>query len=136
MPLKILSDALVTGDFTFQKSTFTTVNGTGASSSNFTINMDSDTNNYKLTFINGSNQLSFSNLANNKGKAGNIICNNPSSVNNFNGASVGSQAYTPGGSFISWDTTASGIAVVSYLVLDSSKVLINYVGNFEGYPQP
>jgi len=27
MPLKILSNALVTGDFTYQKSTFTTITG-------------------------------------------------------------------------------------------------------------
>ena len=98
--------------------------------------MNSNTNNFTLTFINGSNLLSFSNLGGNVGKAGNLICNNPSSVNNFNGASLGGEAYTPGGSFINWDTTASGIAVISYLVLSSDKVLINYVGNFEGYPQP
>ena len=31
---------------------------------------------------------------------------------------------------------ASGIAVISYLVLSSTKVLINYVGNFDSYPAP
>lgn len=136
MPIQFLSDTLVKGDFTFQESSFTTINGTGGNSSNFAVDMDADTNNYTLTFFNGSNQLSFSNLAGNIGKAGNIICINPSSVGSFNGASVGAHAYTPGGSFISWDTTADGIAVVSYLVLASNKVLINYVGNFDSYPQP
>ena len=135
MPLKILSNALVTGDFTFQKSTFTTITAT-SSGYQHTVDMNSNTNNFTLTFRNGTNNISFSNLGGNVGKAGNVICNNPSSVSSFTGASVDSSVYTPGGSFISWDTTASGIAVISYLVLSSTKVLINYVGNFDSYPAP
>ena len=42
-------------------------------------------------------------------------------------------AYTPGGSTISFDTTASTIAVISYLVIASNKVLVNYVGAFKQY---
>ena len=135
MPLRFLSDTLVEGDFTFQESSFTTINAT-SSGYQHTVDMDADTNNYTLTFRNGTNNITFSNLAGNVGKAGNVICNNPSSVGSFTGASVDSSAYTPGGSFISWDTTASGIAVISYLVLSSTKVLINYVGNFDSYPAP
>ena len=127
MPIQFLSDTLVKGDFTFHESSFTTINGTGGISNNFTVDLNAGTNNYTLTFINGSNQLFWSNLGDNIGKAGNVICINPSSVSSFNGASIDSVAYTPGGSFITWDTTANGIAVVSYLVLASNKVLINYV---------
>ena len=43
---------------------------------------------------------------------------------------------TPGGSFINWDTTANGIAAISYLVIGANSVLINYVGNFDAYPAP
>lgn len=135
MPIKFLSDTLVNGDFTFQESSFTTITATN-SGYQHTVNMDADTNNYTLTFRNGTNNITFSNLAGNIGKAGNVICNNPSSVSSFTGSAVDSAAYTPGGSFISWDTTANGIAVISYLVLSSTKVLINYVGNFDAYPAP
>ena len=135
MPLRFLSDTRVEGELNYQESGFTTITAT-SSGYQHTVDMNSNTNNFTLTFRNGTNNISFSNLGGNVGKAGNVICNNPSSVGSFTGASVDSSAYTPGGSFISWDTTASGIAVISYLVLSSTKVLINYVGNFDAYPSP
>ena len=36
---------------------------------------------------------------------------------------------------ISFDTTAGKQAVLSYLIVSSSIVLINYVGDFGSYPQ-
>ena len=57
MPIQFLSDTLVKGDFTFHESSFTTINGTGGISNNFTVDLNAGTNNYTLTFINGSGDL-------------------------------------------------------------------------------
>ncbi len=134
MPLRFLSDTRVEGELNYQESGFTTITATN-SGYQHTVDLDSTTNNYTLTFRNGTNNLTFSNASGNIGKAGTVICNNPSSVGSFTGASVDG-AMTPGGSFINWDTTANGIAAISYLVIGANSVLINYVGNFDAYPAP
>ena len=66
-------------------------------------------------------------------QSGSIIITNPSSVGSLAFAALPNTAYTPGGSTISFDTTASAIAVISYLIIASNKVLVNYVGAFKQY---
>ena len=39
-------------------------------------------------------------------------------------------------STISFNTTASKLAVLTYFIAAADKVLVNYVGDFGGYPQP
>ena len=101
------------------------------------IDLDKSGNNYKITPTNATNTISFSNLdATRIGKAGTIMITNPSSVGSLGWAQLPATAYTPGGSTINFDTTADAIAVLTYLVVASNKILVNYVGAFDSYPQP
>ena len=112
---------------------FTTVTH---SSNTHTIDLNAGENNYNVTAQNATNTIAFSNLAAaDVGKAGNIIITNPGTVTSLAWAALPATAYTPGGAAISFDLTANKIAVLSYLVIASDKVLINYVGNFGAYPQ-
>ena len=91
-------------------------------------------NNQIVNANNATNTIAFSNLSADKiGKSGNIIINNPASVGSLAWAALPSTAYTPGGATISFDTNASSVSIMSYLVIASDKVLINYVGNFKSY---
>lgn len=108
-----------------------------ASGNTHTIDFSKAGNNYKISVNNANNTINFSNLNAAKiGKSGSIIITNPSSVGSLNFSELPSTAYTPGGGAISFDTTANGIAVITYIVIASDKVLINYVGDFGSYPQP
>lgn len=101
------------------------------------IDFDKSGNNYKITPTNATNQIVFNNLdATRIGKAGTIMITNPASVGSLGWSQLPSTAYTPGGSTINFDTTANAIAVLTYLVVASNKVLVNYVGAFDSYPQP
>ena len=91
-------------------------------------------NNIIINANNATNTIAFSNLGADKiGKSGNIIINNPASVGSLAWAALPSTAYTLGGSTINFDTNASSVSIMSYLVIASDKVLINYVGNFKSY---
>tara|TARA_Y100001937_G_scaffold86141_1_gene116537 strand:- start:368 stop:766 length:399 start_codon:yes stop_codon:yes gene_type:complete len=108
-----------------------------AASNTHTVDLNKKGNNYSITAGNATNTITFSNLDSAKiGKGGTILITNPSSVNSLGWAGLQSEAYTPGGSTINFDTTANAIAAMTYLVIASNKILINYVGAFDSYPQP
>ena len=101
------------------------------------IDFDKPGNNYKITPTNATNQIVFLNLdATRIGKAGTIMITNPASVGSLGWSALPATAYTPGGGTISFDTTANAIAIITYFIVASNKVLINYVGDFGSYPQP
>ena len=121
----------VNGELNFKKSGFTSIT---ASSNSHAVDFATNTNNYNVTATNATNTITFSNLSSSVvGKSGSIIITNPSSVGSLAFAALPNTAYTPGGSTISFDTTANAIAVISYLVISSTKVLVNYVGAFKQY---
>ena len=121
----------VNGELNFKKSGFTSIT---ASSNSHAVDFATNTNNYNVTATNATNTITFSNLSSSViGKSGSIIITNPSSVGSLAFAALPNTAYTPGGSTISFDTTANAIAVISYLVIASNKVLVNYVGAFKQY---
>lgn len=122
---KLIELPLTTGD-----PTSVTVNN-----NTYTIDFNSDNQNYDLgTVANVTNTIAFSNLAAaDVGKQGTIIIKNPSTVNSLAFAALPDTVYTPGGSTITFDTTADAIAVITYLVIASDKVLVNYVGGFKQY---
>jgi|TARA_R100000084_G_scaffold86423_2_gene41042 hypothetical protein len=104
------------------------------SSNTHTIDFNADNQNYNVTANNAANTIAFSNLAAaDVGKQGTIIITNPSSVGSLSFAALPNTAYTPGGSTITFDTTADAIAVITYMVIASNKVLVNYVGGFKQY---
>ena len=121
----------INGEFNFKKSGFTSIT---ASSNSHAVDFSTNTNNYNITATNATNTITFSGLSSSViGKSGSIIITNPSSVGSLAFAALPNTAYTPGGSTISFDTTASAIAVISYLIIASNKVLVNYVGAFKQY---
>ncbi len=96
--------------------------------------------NYTISAANAANnKITFSNLgADIVGKNGSIIITNPSSVGSLTWSiyTLPINAFTPGGQGIAFDTTASKIAIITYFVISSTAVLINYAGAFSAYPQP
>ena len=66
----------------------------------------------------------------NIGQSGNIIITNPSSVTSLAFAELGSNFKTPSGATINFDLTADKIAIISYIVLTTDSILVNYIGDF------
>tara|TARA_Y100001963_G_scaffold100500_1_gene138322 strand:+ start:1003 stop:1407 length:405 start_codon:yes stop_codon:yes gene_type:complete len=134
MAIEFLNDANIAGELNYQKSGFTTITH---SSNTHTVDFSAKTNNYSITATNAANTITWSNLgAGVVGKAGTITVTNPSSVGSLSFAALPATAYVPGASEISFHTGANAIAVLSYFIIASDKVLINYVGAFGAYPQP
>jgi hypothetical protein len=61
------------------------------------------------------------------GQAGNIIIKNTATTTP---ASLPSNLKTPNGSTIAWETDSGDVAIISYFVVDTSTILVNYIGNF------
>ena len=64
------------------------------------------------------------------GKSGMIVLTNPASVGSLSFVALPSYMLTPGGATLNFVTTANAISIISYYVLATDKVLVNYVGNF------
>lgn len=117
--------------------------GTNSGSNNEIHNIDFAAShaNYTLAAVNAANnRITFTNLgANVVGKNGSIIITNPSSVGSYTWQGAGglpATAFTPGGQQINFDTTASKTAIITYFIVASNRVLINYAGAFSAYEQP
>lgn len=143
MALPILSDVgilgglTIDGGFSFQQQTSTTVSRTN---SRFDIDFSADANYYILNAVGSlaeGHSIGFSNISDNVGQSGTFIINNDgtNTISWLSAAALPATAYTPGGSAITFNTTPSKIAVMTYFIASSTKVLINYVGNFSSYPQ-
>lgn len=61
------------------------------------------------------------------GQAGNIIIKNTATTTP---ASLPSNLKTPNGDTIAWETDLGDVAIISYFVVDTSTILVNYIGNF------
>lgn len=96
-----------------------------ASGGTLTINL-SNANNFKINMT-ANTTFAFSNK--NAGRGGNLII-----VQDATGGrtfTLPSECKTPvGGAAIVQSTGASEVAIVSYYVLDSSNILVNYIGDF------
>jgi len=133
MAIQFLHDTFINGNLAFQSAPFTAITHSG---NTHTVDFSQSTNNYNISAQNATNTIAFSNLgAAFVGKSGTIVITNPASVGSLGWAALPATAYTPGGVAISFDTTANKIAVLTYFVAASNKVLINYVGDFGSYPQ-
>ena len=131
MSIKILSDSFFQGELNNKQVGVATITH---SSNTHTVDFSAEENNYSITAQNAACTIAFANLsANVVGKSGNIIITNPSSVGSLSVGNLPSEAYSPGGATINWDTNASSVSILSYFILASDKVLINYVGNFKSY---
>lgn len=61
------------------------------------------------------------------GQAGNIIIKNTAITSP---ASLPSNLKTPNGDLVAWQTDSGDVSIISYFVVDTSTILVNYVANF------
>ena len=94
-------------------------------SNNFTFSF-ADATNFKLNCT-GNWAFNPTVVSDDVGKSGVIIINNTGTTNPL---ALPAIFKTPNGDNIAWETDSGDVAIVSYFVVSTSIVLINYVGNF------
>tara|TARA_R100001244_G_scaffold73391_2_gene59001 strand:- start:2367 stop:2831 length:465 start_codon:yes stop_codon:yes gene_type:complete len=99
--------------------------GTTTHTCNLTLN-----DNFSINAVNGQNIIDVNIEDSNVGQSGNIIITNPSSVGSLAFTELGSKFKTPSGATINFDLTADKIAIISYIVLTTDSILVNYIGDF------
>ena len=109
----------------FEAVTSTEAGGTTTHTCNLSLN-----DNFSINAVNGPNVIAVSLDDSNIGQSGNIIITNPSSVTSLAFAELGAIFKTPSGATINFDLTADKIAIISYIVLTSNSMLVNYIGDF------
>jgi len=127
------SELSVTGTAYITKNLRRTVTAVAGSSSGgtstHTCNLSLN-DNFSITAANEANVIDVVIASSNIGQSGNIIITNPSSVGSLTFTALASKFKTPSGATIDFDTTASKIAVISYIVLATDSILVNYIGDF------
>ena len=94
----------------------------------FTMNLSTGTN-WQVDACDGSSTTLALTINNNDvGKSGIIVIINPASGATF--TALPSYMKTPDGADPQFVTTGNAISIISYFVLATDKVLVNYVGNF------
>jgi len=90
--------------------------------------------NYKVNASNEATTIRLDEAGSVVGQAVTIIITNPASVGSLsfsiNVAGTAGDIKTPGGSSITFNTTANNVHLISYYVNASDQVLINYIGMF------
>lgn len=105
--------------------TFTTVT---ASSNTHTCNLSLN-DNFIINAAAATNTIALTVASENVGQSGTIVINNASS-GTVAFAALPSYMLTPDGASVNFVTTNSAVSLISYLVVATDKVLVNYVGNF------
>ena len=123
-------DVDVTGSVKVVQNLRRTVTTVTVSGSTYTCDLSLN-DNFKFTVANAASQtIALTVATENIGQSGNIIITNPSSVGSLAFAALPAYMKTPSGATVNFDTTANKIAVISYIVLATDTVLVNYIGNF------
>jgi len=118
-------DAIFSGNVNCNKAFTVTQTSTSISGAN---NIDlSAKNNYNLT-LTGDVTLTPTNLSGREGQSGLIALIQDSSGGHS--ITLNSLFKTPRGDSIAFDTTADGISLMSYYVVNTSNVAVNYLGPF------
>lgn len=89
-----------------------------------------DNDNFNIAAANAATTIALVVATENIGQSGVITITNPASVGSLSFVALPSYMLTPDGATISFNATANAIAVISYYVVATDKVLCNYVGNF------
>jgi len=118
----------MTGDLTLNGSIVkSTANAVAGSSSSTAI--DFTESNFHVLTLSSNTTLSFSNLANAVSSSGSIVIKQDGTGGRS--FTLPSEAKTPvNGATIVQSTGANEVSVLSYLVVSSSEVLVNYIGDF------
>jgi hypothetical protein len=123
-------DVDVTGSVKVVQNLRRTVTTVTVSGSTYTCDLSLN-DNFKFTVANAASQtIALTVATENIGQSGNIIITNPSSVGSLAFAALPAYMKTPSGATVNFDTTANKIAVISYIVLATDTVLVNYIGDF------
>ena len=93
-------------------------------------------NNFSVPASNEATTIQLDNCEDVIGQSGVILITNPGTVTslsfsltaNYGSGAAASNILTPGGSTISYKTTASNIHMLSYYVAATNKVVVNYIG--------
>ena len=105
--------------------TFTTVT---PSSNTHTCNLSLN-DNFIINAAAATNTIALTVASENVGQSGTIVINNASS-GTVAFAALPSYMKTPDGASVNFVTTNSAVSLISYLVVATDSVLVNYVGNF------
>ena len=99
-----------------------------SSSTTTTLTLDTDSTNFKVN-LTGNTALEFASLTDKEGTSGTIaLIQDATGGRTF---TMPSTFKTPvGGASITQVTTPSSVSLLSFYVLDSSNVLVNYIGDF------
>lgn len=95
-------------------------------------------NNFNVEASNEATTIQLDNCEDVLGQSGVILITNPGTVTslsfsltaNYGSGAATSNILTPGGSTISYKTTANNVHMLSYYVAATNKVIVNYIGMF------
>jgi len=122
-------DATVSGSVKCQQNFRRTVTTASESSGTHTITLV-DNDNFNIAVTNAATTIALVVATENIGQSGMITITNPASVGSLSFVALPSYMLTPEGATINFVTTANAVSIISYYVLATDKVLVNYVGNF------
>ena len=89
-----------------------------------------DNDNFNIAVTNAATTIALVVATENIGQSGMITITNPASVGSLSFVALPSYMLTPEGATVNFVTTANAVSIISYYVLATDKVLVNYVGNF------
>jgi hypothetical protein len=125
--LTVTTDADITGSALVTQNLRRTVTTASDSSNTHTCTLI-DNDNFNIACANAETTIALVVATENIGQSGMITITNHSSGTTF--AALPSYMLTPEGATINFVTTADAVSIISYYVLATDKVLVNYVGNF------
>ena len=127
--LTVTTDADITGSAKVTQNLRRTVTTASESSGTHTITLV-DNDNFNIAVTNAATTIALVVATENIGQSGMITITNPASVGSLSFVALPSYMLTPEGATINFVTTANAVSIISYYVLATDKVLVNYVGNF------
>ena len=108
----------------------TVTTATESPSNTFTCDLSLN-DNFKFTVNNAASQtIALTVATENIGQSGNIIITNPTHNSVLAFTALPAYMKTPSGATVNFDTTVNKIAVISYIVLATDSILVNYIGDF------
>ena len=125
----VSGDTDITGSALVTQNLRRTVTTASESSGTHTITLI-DNDNFNIAVTNAATTIALVVATENIGQSGMITITNPASVGSLSFVALPSYMLTPEGATINFVTTANAVSIISYYVLATDKVLVNYVGNF------
>ena len=125
----VSGDTDITGSALVTQNLRRTVTTASESSGTHTITLI-DNDNFNIAVTNAATTIALVVATENIGQSGMITITNPASVGSLSFVALPSYMLTPEGATVNFVTTANAVSIISYYVLATDKVLVNYVGNF------